>query len=142
MEENLGWSRGKAKAGIDALDRQHTIGRYRSSIVTGESVLPFSFLLSLSHEAFFYSSFFLRMMFLFGKHFFYNCSVRNRTAVVSRVTKHLGLLSIRKNERSKTKQKTSQGLHGHSWIRIQYYACAPRGRGRSNETLPRLAPGQ
>ena len=77
--------------------------------------------------------------------FFYNCSVRNRTAVV---TKHLGLLSIRKNHRSKTKQKTSQGLHGHSWIRIQYYmyACVPRGRWRSNHVatkmLPRLAPGQ
>ena len=39
--------------------------------------------------------------------FYINFSVRNRTVVV---TKHLGLLSIRKNQRSKTKQKTSQGL--------------------------------
>ena len=39
--------------------------------------------------------------------FFLNCSVRNRTVVV---TKHLRLLSIRKNQRSKTKKKTSQGL--------------------------------
>ena len=56
------------------------------------------------------------------------CSVRNRTVVV---TKHLGLPGIRKkSQRSKTKQKTSQGIPGHSSTRIQFYACAPRPRAQ------------
>ena len=66
MEENLGWSGGKAKAGIDALDNVRSVDIDRHSI-TGESILLFFFFLSLSHEAFFYSSFFPRVMFLFGE---------------------------------------------------------------------------
>ena len=68
MEENLGWSRGKAKVGIDALDNIRSIDIDRHSI-TGENILlpSLSFFLSLSHQAFFYSSFFLTVMFLFGK---------------------------------------------------------------------------
>ena len=74
---------------------------------------------------------------------FLNCSVRNRTAVV---TKHLRLLSIRKkNQRSKTKKKTSQGLVTCSQLN-SHRVLVLRGRGRSNhvatKTLPRLAPGQ
>ena len=38
MEENLGWSRGKAKVGIDALDNIQSIDIDRHSI-TGESIL-------------------------------------------------------------------------------------------------------
>ena len=56
--------------------------------------------------------------------FFYNCSVRNRTAVV---TKHLGLLSIRKKLKIEDQtENLARTIHGHSWIRIQYhaYACA------------------
>ena len=67
--KNLGWSRGKAKAGIDALDNTRSVDIDRHSI-TGESILLLLllfFFLSLSHEAFFYSSFFLRVMFLFGE---------------------------------------------------------------------------
>ena len=68
MEENLGWSQGKAKVGIDALDNIRSVDIDRHSI-TGESILLLLlfFFLSLSHEAFFYSSFFLGVMFLFGE---------------------------------------------------------------------------
>ena len=38
MEENLGWSRGKAKAGIDALDNVRSVDIDRHSI-TGERIL-------------------------------------------------------------------------------------------------------
>ena len=38
MEENLGWSRGKAKVGIDALDNIRSVDIDRHSI-TGESIL-------------------------------------------------------------------------------------------------------
>ena len=62
MEENLGWSGGKAKAGIDALDNVRSVDIDRHSI-TGESIL---FFVTLS-RSFFYSSFFLRVMFLFGE---------------------------------------------------------------------------
>ena len=54
----------------DWCPRQHTIGRSRSSLDHGRKYSSssfFFFFLSLSHEAFFYSSFFLRVMFLFGE---------------------------------------------------------------------------
>ena len=41
MEENLGWSRGKAKVGIDALDNIRSVDIDRHSI-TGESILLLS----------------------------------------------------------------------------------------------------
>ena len=62
VEEYLGWSRGKAKGLMPstAYDRP-----YRSSLDHGRTYS--SFFSSLSHEAFLYSSFFLRVMFLFGE---------------------------------------------------------------------------
>ena len=41
MEENLGWSRGKDKVGIDALDNIRSVDIDRHSI-TGESILLLS----------------------------------------------------------------------------------------------------
>ena len=50
VEENLGWSRGKAKAWIGAFDNVRSVDIDRHSI-TGETILLF-FFLSLSREAF------------------------------------------------------------------------------------------
>ena len=65
VEEYLGWSRGKAKGLMSSTTYDRSI-----LIVTRSRANVFfflSFFSSLSHEAFFYSSFFLRVMFLFGE---------------------------------------------------------------------------
>ena len=53
MEENLGWSRGKAKTGIDALDNVRSVVIDRHSI-TGESSPPFFVTFSRSFLLFFF----------------------------------------------------------------------------------------
>ena len=49
VEENPGWSRGKAKAGIDALDNIRSVDIDRHSI-TGESILLLFFFVTFSRS--------------------------------------------------------------------------------------------
>ena len=69
VEENLGWTRGK-----DWCSRQCTIGRYRSSL---DDKRKYSFFCHFLTKLFFYSYFFLRVMFLYGE------SKRSSTAAVA-----------------------------------------------------------
>ena len=49
VEENLGWSRGKAKAGIDDFDNVRSVDIDRHSI-TGESILSLFFFVTFSRN--------------------------------------------------------------------------------------------